>query len=401
MQPLRCLAVAYLIVISASFGCNRASVFPREALETALRGKIPAYVSIGEMEVEATVDANGRGQANFKVALAPKEDLYVIDRKVDGTPVVTLLRLSQRAGEKSCVYGVAEVSKIVDHWIVDNVRVQSGMQRFGDPIGSFGAEHYVAGSQEADRALKLQADNAKAEERKRKQELAEQARRDAELREERERQEREAREKIAKLREEEKARQRESELREERRQIEEAKKREAAREEKRQKVLLATAPGVKYSGTISNQFDQREKISMQFKDRNSSDVEVLFFSPADRRKKRIFKGQIVFNPKPEIRLESTADVYPNPNAPRKDEAGASDYFYFHHFYSNHGGEIQIVLEVTETGGLQGGGGKYSLSLERETNQAKQRGENKNSGGAESSSDPREHRGETAGASKQR
>ena len=98
---------------------------------------------------------------------------------------------------------------------------------------------------------------------------------------------------------------------------------------------------------------------MQVKSRNNSSIQVIFSSPSNSRAKRTFEGEIVFEPKAEIRLKSTDDVYPPPNAPRRFERGSSGYFYFGKTYA---ANIRFTLTLTDEGAIEGTGNLYKVSL---------------------------------------
>ncbi|HQK63746.1 MAG TPA: hypothetical protein PLF16_01195 [Candidatus Staskawiczbacteria bacterium] len=351
-----CLAA---IVIASLCGCgSKTNVFPVQVMKDAIKAETPAFIQLSDVQVEPVIGPDGKGKVNFKVEFAAKEDLYKVDRKVEGDPPFTLLKLVRRSGDKAVGYGVADVSRIVDLWKVESVTMQSGSPEFGFPLGTFGPDHYAADSKEAKEALKLQADNARAAEQKKKDALAEQ-----------ERQAEEAKAKIAKLQEEEAQRQKQERLRQEQRRLEQEKERQLAQErhqqelqEQRQKLLQATSPGAKYSGTISNNQGQQESILMQVKSRNDSSIQVVFSSP-NGRAKRIFEGEIVFEPKAEIRLKSTDDVSPPPNAPRRFERGSSGYFYFGKTYA---ANIRFTLTLTDEGTIEGTGNLYKVSLSKST-----------------------------------
>jgi len=297
------------IVVVTICGCgDKTNVFPVKVMEDAIKAETPAFIQLSDVQVEPVIGSDGKGKVNFKVEFSAKEDLFKVDRKVEGDPTITLLKLVRRSGDKAVGYGVADVSRIIDLWKVESVTMQSGSPEFGFPLGTFGPDHYATDSKEAKEALLLQAKNARLAEQKKKDALAEQERKEAELRAEQAQREKEAQAQIAKLNEEAAQRQREERLRQEQKRLEQEKERQLAQQQRqqelesqRQKLLQATSPGVKYSGTISNNQGQQESILMQVKSRNDSSIQVIFSSP-NGRAKRTFEGDIVFEPKLEIRL---------------------------------------------------------------------------------------------------
>jgi hypothetical protein len=372
MKFAKSLSVLCLVavILAPICGCgSKTNVFPVKAMEDAIKAETPAFIQLGDVQVEPVIGPDGRGKVNFKVEFSAREDLYKVDRKVEGDPPVTLLKLVRRSGDKAAGYGVADVSRIVDLWKVESVTMQSGSPEFGFPLNTFGPNHYAADSKEAKEAIQLQADNAKAAEQKEKDALAEQERKEAELRAQQAQREKETQARIAKLNEEAAQRQREEQLRQEQKRLEQEKERQIAQqqhqkelEDQHQKLLEATAPGVKYSGTISNNQGQQESILMQVKSRSDSSIQVIFSSP-NGRARRIFEGDIVFAPKAEIRLKSTDDVSPPPNGPKRFERGSSGYFYFGKTYA---ASIRFTLTLTDEGNIEGSGNLYKVSLSQRT-----------------------------------
>lgn len=363
--------VVSLAAIALSLcGCgNKANVFPVQVMRDAIKAETPAFIQLSDVQVEPVIGPDGRGKVNFKVEFSAKEDLYKVDRKVGGDPPITLLKLVRRSGDKAVGYGVADVSRIVDLWKIESVTMQSGSPEFGFPLNTFGPGHYAADSNGAKEAIQLQADNAKAAEQKKKDALAEQERKEAELRAEQAQREKEAQARIAKLNEEAAQRQKEERLRQEQRRLEQEKEHQLAQERhqqelqgQRQKLLQATSPGAKYSGTISNNQGQQESILMQVKSRNDSSIQVVFSSP-NGRAKRTFEGEIVFEPRAEIRLKSTDDVSPLPNGPKRFERGSSGYFYFGKTYA---ANIRLTLTLTDEGTIEGTGNLYKVTLSHST-----------------------------------
>jgi flagellar biosynthesis GTPase FlhF len=252
----------FFVVALALAGCGeKTSQYqpPKKQVEDALRACLPAFLSLDSIELEPIPTGPEAVKVNFKATVTPKEDLYQVDRKVEGTPTVTLLKVVQAAGTKVSLYGSIEARRIMDQWTLESPQIQVGLKQFGPPRGAFEAQAYVAGSNEANAALKEQAANAERIARAREAALAQQER------ERKARAEREAREAKARQEQEEQARialeqQRQKEM-EQRKKEEEQLRKEA--EASRQKLIQATAAGTRYIGTITHG-DEVQRLRLVF-----------------------------------------------------------------------------------------------------------------------------------------
>ncbi|GAG36561.1 unnamed protein product, partial [marine sediment metagenome] len=217
----------------------------------------------------------------FKATVTSKEDLYQVDREVEGTPPVTLLEIVQAAGTKASLYGSVEAHRIMDQWTLQSPQIQVGFEQFGSPRGAFGPKSYVRGSNEAKAALRQQAVNA---------EIEAQARRAALEQKERERiarEEQEERERIARQEREEKERiALEAQLKKEEEQ------REMEREAAYEKLILATVPGTRYIGTIARD-DEVHRICLVFTEQTSFMISAEVTCLDRPEEKQTFRGQLI------------------------------------------------------------------------------------------------------------
>jgi hypothetical protein len=84
---------------------------------------------------------------------------------------------------------------------------------------------------------------------------------------------------------------------EEQRKIEEE-QRKKEEEEFRQKLILATAPGTRYIGTISHG-DERQRLRLVFTEQKHFLIRAEASNPDIPTEKQTFTGELVFDPKPE------------------------------------------------------------------------------------------------------
>jgi chemotaxis protein histidine kinase CheA len=242
-------------------------------------------------------------KVNFKAIVTPKEDLLQVDREVEGTPKVTLLKVVRAPGTKTSLYGSLEATRIVDKWTLGPPQIQIGSDQFGNPRGTFSAQSYVTGSSEATAALKQQAANAAA------QELAQKL-----ATEKREREEKAV---VAKAAEERKARELQQALddkaqqacdekarivfeAEKARQIAQQKleddARKAQKEAEHKKLLLATLQGSHYSGTVREGDENFVRISLTFTEQKEKEsvVRVKIVNPDNPKWWRNLIGELHF-----------------------------------------------------------------------------------------------------------
>ena len=275
---------------------------PAHAVQNAVATKLPAFLTLRNVEVETIPIDRESVKVNFKATVVPKEDLYRVDREVPGTPPVKLLQVLQSAGTELSVYGSLEAHHILDDWTLDPPQFEVGFAQFGKPRGAFDAQSYVTGSDEANAVLAQQAANTAEQERitkaledRRKAEQKvweeQQARVDAA------RQAREERDRLAL------EQQRQIALEQRNKEDEQRQEEEAAT---RQKLILATLPGTAYIGTISFE-DQRQSIRVTFTQQDGFLVRAELNNPDNRKERQIFAGELIFNAKPE---EQSGAIYP-------------------------------------------------------------------------------------------
>ncbi len=352
------------VVAFALTGCskNTPQAPPKDQVQDALRASLPPFLSLDSIELEPVPTGPEAVKVNFKAIVTPKEDLYQVEREVEGTPTVTLLTVVQAAGTKVSLYGSVEAHRTMDQWTLESPQIQVGREQFGAPRGAFDAQSYVTGTNEANAALKQQAANAELQERARKAGLEQRERErkallEQQAREEQTRKEREEQGRIA-LEEQRKKEEEQRKREDEQRQQEEA----AARQE----LILATRPGTRYSGTITYG-DERSRLRLVFTEQKDFVIYAEASEPGNTKHKRIFAQvlgeELLFN---QIR-ERDGSIYPIVMRPLGGEnTGLWLASTFGGFY---GHTYPLKLRLTDTG-LEGesekpAGGKYTIRLQRE------------------------------------
>ena len=363
-QTRNIVLLTLFVVALAPAGCREiASQYqapPKRQVEDAVRAGLPPFLSLDSIELEPISTGPEAVKVNFKATVTPKEDLYQVDREVEGTPPVTLLKVVQAAGTRASLYGSVEATRTMDQWTLESLEIQVGLRQFGAPRGAFHAQSYVTGSNEANAALRQQAANAAELERARK------AAREQEESERIARQEQEAREAKARQGREEQSRivleeQRKKEMEQRKKEEEERQKEDEAA---RQKLILATVPGTRYVGTISYR-DQRQRLRLVFTEQKNFLIRAEASNPDRPKEKQTFVGELVFKPQPESDRSGVA--YPIVLSP----VGKQDFPYetFHGevwaFYERGEGSLKLLLTDTGLEGEAHMGYDYTIRLQRE------------------------------------
>ena len=158
----RIVSLALLAIVFALSGCGKSSHEspPKQQVQNAVAAVIPPFVSLDSIELEPIAIGSESVKVNFKSIVISKEDLYQVDRMVDGTPRVTLIKKVQSQGTKFSLYGFVLAHRIMDNWTIETPLMQTGADQFGSPKGAFGSQAYVSGGNEAIAALKQQETNA-------------------------------------------------------------------------------------------------------------------------------------------------------------------------------------------------------------------------------------------------
>jgi hypothetical protein len=301
------LAISLIIVVGLPLtGCGGATkkLPPNQMVQDVVSASLPPFLTLDAIESEAIPLGPEDVKVNFKATVTPKEDLCAVDREVEGTPKVTLLKVVQPAGTKSSLYGSVEGRRIVDRWTFSPPRLQVGFEQFGKPRGAFGAQSYISGSEAANAALKDQAANAERIERDRKaallkQELERKAQEEEQARQEKARQDQLARDEKARQDRAEQARieleKQKAILAEQQRKEEE--QRQKAEEAARQKLLLATAPGIRYLGSMTSG-DKSQHVRIVFTEQKGFLIRAEVTNPDNSKEKRTFTGQLHFPSQP-------------------------------------------------------------------------------------------------------
>ncbi len=286
------------VVALALAGCGEktSQAPPKQMVQDTVRASLPPFLSLDSIELEPISTGPESVKVNFKAIVTPKEDLCQIDREVEGTPKVTLLKVVQAAGTKASLYGSVEARRTMDQWTLESPEIKVGLKQFGAPRGAFHVQSYVTGSNEANAALRQQAANAAEIARARKaaqaqRELERKAREEQQAREEKAREAREEQARIALEAQQQK-------------EMEQRKKEEEQRQKQRQaayqKLILATAPKIRYIGTVAYE-DRRRRLRLVFteqKDLLTPNKKEFLISaevsnPDMPREKQIFTGNLV------------------------------------------------------------------------------------------------------------
>jgi hypothetical protein len=88
-----------------------------------IAGSLPPVLSLNSVELEPVATGPESAKVNFKAIVAPKEDLYQVDRDVEGTPRVTLLKVVQATGARMSLYGSVEGHRTMDLWTLESPNI--------------------------------------------------------------------------------------------------------------------------------------------------------------------------------------------------------------------------------------------------------------------------------------
>lgn len=376
----------FLVLAFVLAGCGEktSQAPPKQQVQDTVRASLPPFLSLDSIELEPIPTGPEAVKVNFKATVTPKEDLYQVDREVEGTPPVTLLKVVQAAGTEVSLYGSVEASRTMDQWTLESPQIQVGLRQFGAPRGAFPAQSYVTGSNEANEALRRQAANAAELERARKaaleQELRERkARQEQEERERIARQEQEAREAKARQEREEQARmaleeQRKKEMEQRKKEEEERQKEEAAA---RQKLILATAKGTCYAGIMKTPDGIIQRVRLVFTDQKEflrgdmkEDLQIYaeICRPDNPKCRRLFAGQLSFDPKPENDGSGSYHIVMRPVDKGDKYFGVSAGLLEGFYNANWSESDPLLLRLTDEG-LEGRAVKHwgplTIDLQRE------------------------------------
>ena len=341
-----------LVVAFALTGCGKGTSKspPKQQVQDAVTVVLPPFLSLDSVELEPISTGPESAKVNFKAIVASKEDLCQVDRDVEGTPKITLLKVVQAAGTKVSLYGCVEARRTMDLWTLDPPQIQTGLEQLGKPRGAFNAQAYVIGSSEAIAALKQQAANAEIERQAkeaaaRQQEIERAAQEERQVREDKAQKERQEQARIA--------------LEEQRRKnAEQQKKEEEQRKEEEeaalQKVKLATAPGTRYAGTLSDE-KSRQRMLLKFTEQDGFLIRAEASNPDAAIQKRTLTGEIISNSKQPSDTGKTHQIRLSPadggyNATKdimhKEIIGLT---HLDHFYFDENQAWTIDLDLTDTG----------------------------------------------------
>ena len=374
---ITCLIALVVALALAGCGKHTPKAPPKQMVQDAVAIILPPFLSLDSIELEPISTDPEAVKVNFKAIVAPKEDLYQVDHEVEGTPKVTLLKVVQAAGTKVSLYGSVEAHRMMDKWTLELPQIQVNPNQFGNPRGTFDAQSFVIGSNEATAAIRQQAANAELQRQAKEAALKQQELEQKALLE------RQAREEKARLEREEQARiafeeQRQKEI-EQRKKDEEQRQKEG--EADRQKLILATVAGTRYIGTITYG-DKVQRLRLVFIEQEGTLIRAEASNP-DRSKmsspaapaeprrpgvksslapqeKQTFVGELVYNPKPESGKPDVA--YTIVMSPVGRQSGSPGRW---EFYEDEG---SLKLLLTDTGlegeAQMGWGHSYTIRLQR-------------------------------------
>ena len=337
-----------LVIVVALTGCGKSHSPSKKQVQDRVAASLLAFLSLDKIDVEPISTGPESVKVNFKAVVVTKEDLYQVDREVDGTPKVTLIRAVQVEGTKVNLYGFIEAHRMMDVWSLDLPHIQVGLDQFGKPRGFFDSQSYATGSSEAASALRQQAINADIQERERKSAL------DRQERERIVREEHIAREKKALKEQQEQAR-----LAYQEQQKKEKEHKDAEEAIILQKLLQATAPGTCYIGTISAH-NTVSNIRLVFIKQDDLSIRAEVNNPDVLKERQVFIGKLVPNAEPEKNSSVVYHIFMNPLHTSSYLGGGSRTTAFYHW------PVPLKLRLTDTG-MEGEAnylGEFILHLQR-------------------------------------
>lgn len=344
----KCASLIVLAIAVGIIGCSKTITRkspPKEQVQDVVRANLPAFLSLESIDLEPINTGPEAVKVNFKATVTPKEDLYQVDREVEGTPRVTLLKVVQATGTRASLYGFVLGQRTVDKWTLEQPMIETGLRQFGQPRAAFDAQSYVTGTESANEALRQQASNA---------DKIAKAKEAARLERERERkalEEQKSRDEEARKKREEEARielERQRAMAAAQQKADEEKKQQEA-EAARQQLLLATVPGACYSGTIiafkdyeHERIAQQQRIRIVFTEQKDFAITAEVNNPDDPKQKETFAGELVFDAK----SEKDGTSYPIRMSKVGKMGNNYSLDYFAVFYSRPG---PLKLRLSEKG----------------------------------------------------
>ena len=261
-------------------GCSSKNEPSVGVLRDKIRADLPPYLEVTKVETDVIKTGAAAVKVNFKLTVASKETLFQTVGKIDGTPVIALLRPVQESGTGQTVYGSVEANRIVDSWEFGRIEFQSGMEQFGRPKGAYGPNALIENSPEATAETKRRVAAAKEARREEQDRLA--------------RAEAERKALVEKQEAQRKA------LEEQEKQANEAEKR---------KLLDATAAGTAYTGILAWK-DQRQRLRLVFTGQNGFVVNAVISNMDNPDHRQNLVGEITVKPgkKPDTKFEKAYPI---------------------------------------------------------------------------------------------
>ena len=264
------LALALGLILGCSPRKDNAP--PADQVRDGLSAALPPYLAVSGVETEAIPVGPDQAKVNAKVIVAPKETLYVPDRRIPGDPSLLLIKPVQAAGGKITLYGSLQAQRTLDHWTLGAPEFPDGFEQLGRPRSAFGSQCFVTNSPEAAAAIRALSDHADELERQ------------MQARQEKERQARQV-EVEQKQREEQAERQaRQAEIEQKQREEQAAKDR----------LLHATAPGTRYLGTLTDpSAGVSQRLRLTFTEQQGLLLRAEATNPDQPADHRLLSGELV------------------------------------------------------------------------------------------------------------
>ena len=292
---------------------------PPEQVRDAVSAALPPYLILADNEAEPISTGPDTAKTNFKASVSPKEDLFVVDHRVEGDPPFLLVKLVQATSSKTTIYGSVLAQRTVDRWSLDAPVFTDDLQRFGSPLASFGPRSYAVGSPEAAQALQALSAHNDELERQRKE------------KEEKDRQ----------------ARQAEADQKQ---RAEQAAKDQKQRQEQaaKDKLFRATAPGTRYLGTLTDPSSTAsQRLRLTFTEQTGNLLRAEVSTPDKPAEHRSLSGELVFAPQLDNNFLANK-AYPIRLSAANGKQGPSSLLG--RFFQQNG---PLGLIPTEEGGLEG------------------------------------------------
>lgn len=286
-----------LVAVGALTGCGRSTheAPPKQLVHDAIAGALPPFLLLVNLEQEPIATSPETVKINFKATVETEEELFAVEREVDGLKKLTLLKRLQPAGGKCPLYGSLVAHRLIDQWTLESPQFQQSPAQLGKPRAAFGALAFVAGTAEAEAAVQRQtAANEQAQHMQQALAVKEERYRLARAAEEaRVEHMRKAAEAAARM-----VFEKQNRVATEQRQQTEAQRQQAATTTRRN-LFAATATGTRYIGTKTGLNNSEQRVCLVFTEQTDTWLRAEASNPDDANEKRKFSGDLRFNAEPE------------------------------------------------------------------------------------------------------